>query len=239
MKKQGWIWNRLTWKLWAKLFRLPKMWSRPFKEPRPCQKKKKTGTRAPFRPSKWQTKRKSINHFIEENFPIRVFFRFIFLSEDAFKIFFYCRQRKTLTLLAVNFKYEMIFLKIETFPILHATYPPSLPPQPPQLWDFGLAYTYWIMDKGNWNTPRKKNPVSLNARVFQSPIYSHISTPLPCFNVTMWQSWEPIFNIEMREREVWLSTKKFILLKCVNTLSDCSLLWRPRSCPHYDREIEN
>ena len=113
--------------------------------------------------------------------------------------------------------------------------PPPPPPPPPQLWDFGLAYTYWIKDKSNWNTPRKKNPVSLNARVFQSPIYNHISTPSPlfqcCNHVTVHGAY---CNIEMGEREVWQSTKKFILLKCVNTLSDCSLLWRPRSCPHYD-----
>lgn len=62
--------------------------------------------------------------------------------------------------------------------------PPSHPSRPSyEILDWPTPIESWT--KAIETLPEKKNPVSLNARVFQSPIYSHISTPLPCFNVTM------------------------------------------------------
>lgn len=150
------------------------------------------------------------------------------------------QTKKTLTLLAVNLSTRSFFenRNVSYTPCNIPLPPPSHPSRSPnsyEISDWPTPIDKKQLDKSNWNTPRKKNPVSLNARVFQSPIYNHISTPSPlfqcCNHVTVHGAY---FNIEMGEREVWLSTKKFILLKCVNTLSDCSLLWRPRSCPHYN-----
>lgn len=109
-----------------------------------------------------------------------------------------------------------------------------------QNWIFLLFQTACLeatsMDKNSWDTPPPPQKyVSLNAWVFQSPIFT-FSTPLPFWSCNHCDLVHRAhFNFEKGKRGVWLSTTKsfffnygryrrkgIALLKCVKTfVHDC------------------